>query len=331
MKALTGLFTAIAVLVLTVAVFGAPAVVDDTNTASTDTTAVVETTDAAEKEEVKVSVAVKDAKVGEVLESLAKQSKEKIIVESTVKGKVTLTVNDLPLESALTALCKSGKFEWRKVYIKPDSDLLEKPDRFASTLRLMTGLSFPDVVLAGSSNDRVGVHCEDKKAVKKLEKLAEEDLKMTRAYLITNDAAIAAKALAKDEGDDESKSDAVEEYTSSSKRLMDLFMEMTPEEREMALLEALNLMDQAGPGYMASVMQTMMDANPQVLREMVGRQTQMLFDMSEQERRRMMRLNMEIMRMITPEQRQMLEEDGMAVIKQMQEEGIPIPGMPEPE
>jgi len=39
-------------------------------------------------------------KVHEVLDSLAKQSKEKIVVESTVKGNCHFTVNDVTLEAA---------------------------------------------------------------------------------------------------------------------------------------------------------------------------------------------------------------------------------------
>ena len=274
--------------------------------------------DAAVAESPKVTITADKSDVVKVLENIAEQSGEKIVVESTVKGKVTFTAQDLSLEAALGALANAGNFEWRKVYVPVDSELLKKPGRFASTVRLMSGMSFPDLVIAGASTNKVGVHCENPEAVKAAEKLATEHVRMSRVYLITNDAAVAAKALAEKKEEDKAESDKVANYTNASREQMEMFMEMTPEEQEEALLDALNLMDDAGPEYMSSIMQAMLNADPDTLRRRVERQSQMLFDMTTDQRRAIMRMNMESMKYITPEQMQMLQEDAKAIAQEMQ-------------
>lgn len=269
--------------------------------------------------EVKVSVSANDSKVKDVLESLAQQSKEKLVVESTVKGTIpSLSLTGVTLESALSAVCKSAKCEWRKVYISPTSKLLEQPDRFAATVRLMSGLSFPDMVLAGSSMKKIAVHCTEKKAVEAAESMSKDDLGMTRVYLITNDLAIAQSKA--EESAEESTDKAVDKYASLSRDLMDVFMKMSPEERERAMVEALSMMEQVDPGYMSAAMQAVMNTDPDVLKRMVSRQTEMMFSMPDDQRRAMMKLNMEAMKTLTPEQMKMLHEDAMAVAEEMKAE-----------
>ena len=93
-----------------------------------------------------------------------KQTKAKILVESTVAGQISTTLTDVSLETALTAISKtSGKMEWRKLYLAADSDLIKQPDRLASTVRLMSGFSFPSLVVAGSSTGKIAAHFDDKK------------------------------------------------------------------------------------------------------------------------------------------------------------------------
>jgi hypothetical protein len=271
-----------------------------------------------ESKEPKVSVEAKDTKVKDVLDSLAKQSKEKFVLESTVKGTVaSLSLKDVSLESALGAVCTSGKLQWRKIYIAPDSKLLEQPDRLAATVRLMSGLSFPDMVLAASSTNKVGVHFEDKKAVTRAEESATKVLGMGKVYLITNDAAVAAKALAKEKED---KSAGTDKFNELQQSQIDMFMKMTPEEREQAILSGLNMMDQIGPEYMASVMETLASIDPEHMRRLVSKQMEMLFNMSPEQRRSMTKFNMEAMKMITPEQMKILQEDAKQIMKEMQPE-----------
>jgi len=267
---------------------------------------------AIKSDEVKISIDVKDEKAADVFKTLAEKSKQKIIVESSVKNKVTVSFNDLPLETILETICKVGKLDWRKIYIDPSSKLLEQPDRLAATVRLVSGLSFPDVVIAGSSSKKCVLHCETDKGVQaSLDTVAKvEGLKPV--YIVTNDAAIAAK-----EAEDNK---AVNKYEETTKEQMDLFMKMTPEEREQAIVAGLDLMNNVGPEYMSAVMQTLIGANPDYLKQMVARQTDMLFNMPQEQRRAMLRMNMQTMSMISPEQQQILQEDAMAIQEEMQKE-----------
>jgi len=270
--------------------------------------------------EVKVSISAKDSKLTEVLDSLAKQSNQRIVVESTVKGTLgSLSLSDVTLESALTAVCKAGKVEWRKIYLNKDSKLLEQPDKLAATVRLLGGLSFPDVIQAASSTGKTAVHLTNiKSAEDSIDDLVAR-LGFTPAYVITNDVAAAAKGIEK-KGDGGSGSAAVEKYAQIAKDQIDLFMKMSPEEREQAIFESINIADQVDPSYVSIVMQTLMDTDQEKLRRLVARQTEVLFHMSDEQRRAMLKLNMQTMSMLTPEQQKILQEDAMAVMKEIQDE-----------
>lgn len=256
-----------------------------------------------------VSISAADTPVAEVLTSLAGQSRQKILVESSVLGKVKLELKDVPLDDALNAVCKSTKMTWRKIYIDPKSELIQKPDRFASTLRLMAGMSFPDVVVAGSSTSKIGVHCEHKRGVEDAQDKIVKDLGMEPVYLVSNDAAVAAKEAV--------KNTPVAKYTNMAKEQIDMFLKMTPEEKEQAMLSSLDMMNNVGPEYMASVMQSLRNTNPDTLKRLMSRQMDALFTMPVEQRRAMTRMNMEAVKLITPEQMKILQEDAMAIAEEM--------------
>ena len=257
----------------------------------------------------KITLSFKDTPVADVITSIASQSKQKILMETNVKGKVTVSAQDLSLDAALSVVCKSTSLVWRKVYIDPKSELLDKPDRFAATLRLMAGLSFPDMVVAGASNNKIGVLCQQKQGVEGAQEKIVKDLGMELVYLVSNDALVAAKEAA--------KNSAVSKYTEMSKKQLEMFMDMKPEEREQALLDSLSVMDNIGPEYYSSIMQTMMNTSPETLQRIQKRGTDMLFSMSTEQRRAMLRLNMQSMNSITPEQMQILQEDAKAIAEEM--------------
>lgn len=257
----------------------------------------------------KITLTIKDTSISEAITSFANQTKQKILLESNVKGKVTLTLTDTTLDAALTSVCKPMNLVWRKVYIDPKSELLDKPDRFAATLRLMAGLSFPDLVIAGSSNNKIGVHCQKKQGVEDAQDKIVKDLGMEPVYLISNDAAVAAKEA--------EKNTAVNKYTQSAIDQLDMFMKMSPEEREQAILASLNVMENVGPEYYSSLMQTLMNTDQANFKRIMSRQTDMLFSMTQEQRRQMIRMNMQMMQSITPEQQQMLQEDAKAIMEEM--------------
>lgn len=271
--------------------------------------------------ETKVSITANDSKLTDLIESLAKQSKQKIIAESTVKGTLpSLSLTDVTLESALSALCKAGKLEWRKVCIAQDSKLLEQPDKFAATVRLLGGLSFPNIVLAGSSTGKTALHLTDAKYVARAQETLSEQLSLPPVYLVTNDTAAAAKTLVDDRGNEKPDTTAVDRFADLSKSQIDMFMKMTPEEREQALMAGINLMDQVDPSYMSTVMQTLLNSDQEHLKRMMSRQTEAFFHMPDDQRRAMIRMNMKAASTFTPEQMKILQEDARIVAEEMKAE-----------
>jgi len=109
----------------------------------------------------------------------------------------------------------------------------------------------------------------------------------------------------------------VHKYTQSVQDQLDMFMKMAPEEREQALVASLNMMDTVGPEYYSSVMQTLMNSDPENLKRVMSRQTDMLFSMSQEQRRQMIKLNMQMMQNISPEVQKMLQEDTKAIMDEM--------------
>ncbi|MCE5323969.1 DUF4974 domain-containing protein [bacterium] len=267
---------------------------------------------AATSDEVKISIDAKDMDAADVFKTLAEKSKQKIVVESSVKNNMTFLLSELPLQTILETICKTEKLDWRKVYIDPKSKLLEQPDRLAATIRLASGLSFPDIVIAGSSSKKCMLHSENDAGVQAALDTVVNKEGLQLVYVITNDAAVAAKKA------EDNK--AVNKFKDSAKEQMDLFMSMSPEEREQAIIANLDMMNNIGPEYMSAVMQTMLNANPDSIKLMVSRQTDMLFNMPQEQRRAMLKLNMQTMSMITAEQREILQEDAKAVAEEMKEE-----------
>ncbi|MEN6357107.1 MAG: hypothetical protein ABFD83_08500 [Armatimonadota bacterium] len=115
---------------------------------------------AVKSDEAKISIDAKDMNAADVFKALADKSKQKIVVESSVKKKVRISLNELPLQTILETICKTEKLDWRKIYIDPNSKLLEQPDRLAATIRLASGLGFPDIIIAGSSGKKCVLHSE---------------------------------------------------------------------------------------------------------------------------------------------------------------------------
>lgn len=265
-----------------------------------------------------VSIDVKDKKVVEILDSFQKQTKAKIVVESTVGGQISATLTDVSLEAALAAIGKiSGKMEWRRLYLAADSDLIKQPDRLASTVRLMSGFSFPSLVVAGSSTGRLAAHFDDKKGITAAEDAAAKTLGMVKVYLVTNDAAIVAKAKA-----DEKKEakEAIDKFVKMQQDQMDAFMKMTPEQREQAIMAQMDMMEKVGPEYMGAAMQALANADPAALQQRIARQREMLLSMSTESRRTMMRMGMQSQHSMSPELRQLLEEDAKAIAEEMKAE-----------
>lgn len=258
---------------------------------------------------VAVSIQAADEKVGDVMERAFKDSGARILVEkSAADVKVSVSVSDLPVEDALTAICKAGKIEWRMIYVKADSPLLKKPESLASTVRLMAGLQFPDMLIEKTSKPENLVHVANKPAVDAIPIALRKDMGMVSVYLVTNDEA-AKKAT------DKANSN-VEKYNKLQKEALDLFMKMTPEEREQALAEGATRMEQMDPKYLAE-MASSVTKNPELMQRMMQGQSSFLMQMSAEDRRALIRSQMQAQQYMSPELQKLIQEDAIAVMKEM--------------
>ena len=258
-----------------------------------------------------VSVKASGQPVKEVLESVAKQAKQKLVIETTVGGNIDLTLNKVTFDQALDNICSAAKLQWREVYLAADSEYLSQPDKLASIVRLTTGIGLPDVVVSKSSVGQTGVHTSDKVAVDTAYAAVIDQLKLVPIYIVTNDLGVSSKT------GDQSK---VDEFVALSKKQMDMLMNMSPEDLEKALLASLNLSEQLDPRYMANVMSVLMKSDPVALRRAVSRQNEMIFSMGQEDRRAMIKLGMQLQTTMTPEQMQIITEDTKAVLAEIEAE-----------
>ena len=256
-----------------------------------------------------VTVQATDEKAGDVIERAFKDSGARILVEKNAADvKVSVSVSDLPVEDALTAICKAGEIEWRMIYVKADSPLLKKPESLASTVRLMAALQFPDMLIEKTSKPENLVHVANKPAVDAIPISLRKDMGMVSVYLVTNDEA-AKKAT------DKANSN-VEKYKKLSKEAMDLFMKMTPEEREQAMASGIEQMQQYDPKYMAEMSNSVLK-NPDLMQRIMQTQSSFIMQMSAEDRRALIRAQMQAQQFMPPELMKLLQEDAIAVMKEM--------------
>jgi len=265
-----------------------------------------------------VTIDVTKQKVSTVLEQVCKDTGARILLEKTADIEVSLSVTDMPLEDALTAICKPVKLSWRKIYLRADSPLLKSPESLASNLRLMSGLAFPELLIEKALEPESMVYNKQKPVVDSIPMNIRKDLGMVPLYLITNDEE--AKKVK------EKLDSKVEKYRKLQEEALKLFMSMTPEEREQAMALGAQQMQNMDPKLMGDMARSVMK-NPEFMQRMNQQGMDMLFSMSQEDRRAMLRMQMQAQQYMTDEQKAVLMEDAKAVMAEM---GI-NPGQPPPQ
>ncbi|HUV03837.1 MAG TPA: hypothetical protein VMX94_01875 [Armatimonadota bacterium] len=266
--------------------------------------------DSSERNSTVVTFSATDEKVSEIAKQICKQVSARIAIEKTADVKVTASVEDIKVEDALNAICKAGKLQWRKIYLRVDSPLLKKPDTLAATVRLMAGLQFPDLLIEQASTQENLVYLRPKAAVDAIPTKLRKDMGMVTVYLITNDEA--AKVA-------EEKADSrAEKYIKFMKESMKLFMEMTPEEREQAMASGAQFVQSLDPSFMAEMTRNALKMSPEMMGQMMQSNMNIMFSMSPEDRRALMRMQMQASQLIPPELRELLQEDAKAVMKELE-------------
>lgn len=255
-----------------------------------------------------VTIEASNRKVSIVCERIVKQTNARILLEKTADIEVSLSLTDMPLEDALTAICKANKLSWRKIYLRADSPLLKNPESLAANLRMIAGLQFPELLVEKALVPESLVYTKQKPVVDSIPMNVRKDLGMVPLYLITNDEE-AKKVKDKLESN-------VEKYRKLQEEALKLFMEMTPEEREQAMALGAQQMQNMDPKLLGEMSKSMMK-NPELMQRMNQQGMDMLFSMSAEDRRAMIRMQMQAQQYMTDEQRAIIMEDAKAVMAEM--------------
>ena len=230
-----------------------------------------------------VSIQFSDKPAGDALQELAQKAVVTILVESSVKGKVTVSANDVSSESALSAICQSLDVQWRRlhVYQKPGEEL--KADNLAAVVRIISAARLPDIVVSEPGSEKPLIFFKKTKPAATPDQIV-KDTGMKLIYLVSNDRAAAKKAEEVAKPDDKSKEKtAAERYAEKQAEMLTDFLAMTPEERPEAIRQSMEMMTQMDPRIMQEMMQAstrmMMEMPPDKLAEMIQRQMQMAQEM----------------------------------------------------
>jgi len=227
-----------------------------------------------------VSIQFSDKPAGDALQELAQKAGVTILVESSVKSKVTVSANDVSFESALSAICQSLNVQWRKLHLyqKPGEEL--KADNLAAVVRIISAARLPDVIVSEPGSENPLIFFKKTKPAATPDQIV-KDTGMKLVYLVSNDRAAATKSEETAKTDDKPKEKtAAERYAEKQAEMITDFLAMDPEERQECMRQSMQMMTQMDPRIMQEMMQAstrmMMEMPPDKLAEMVQRQMEMM-------------------------------------------------------
>lgn len=95
---------------------------------------------------VKVSLDLTTADINDAFTKLSQQAKVSIMGDSTVKGKVTCSLNNVTPEQALDIICKMNKLVWVKAYVSADPSVKQTPSEVFALMDTLKQLNGTTVV-----------------------------------------------------------------------------------------------------------------------------------------------------------------------------------------
>jgi type II secretory pathway component GspD/PulD (secretin) len=278
-----------------------------------------------------VTLEAKDMPVADALKKISEQTGTTVLAEKLVSGNVTVSIKDAPIEKALGLVVKPLEMMWMKVYVQSASPYAKNGDALAAQVRLLLGLKFPDIVVAPTASYSPVVHLQKDSIASDFIKKMGAGSELQPVYLVTNDKAYTKKALK-----EESKTKA-KEYVDLNKKMMEMFIAMTPEERAEAMKQGMQMTMQMGPEVMMDMMNTVMQMDPQYMADMNSKAMQAVMNMDSAARRNLLRTSirsqMQMMKNMSPEQMQQFQKETGDIVKELIESGeIPNPagGAPAP-
>lgn len=96
---------------------------------------------AGDTDSVRVSLDLSAADINDAFTKLSQQAKVSIMGDSTVKGKVTCSLNNVTAEQALDTICRMNKLVWVKAYVSADPSTKQSPSEVFALLDALKQLN----------------------------------------------------------------------------------------------------------------------------------------------------------------------------------------------
>ncbi|NUL82082.1 MAG: hypothetical protein HUU60_05070 [Armatimonadetes bacterium] len=216
--------------------------------------------------------------VRDVLAQLEKKHEVPVWFDATVTGRVNPKVEAEDLEGALNEVTRQVVgMTWRKVFVRKELGAQPDKAKILAAVRNLLSIEASGLMVLDTANSRVNSFIKDWPVDSEFEKGLEKMEPAYRGepiYVVVNPRAVSALAASMG-------SEGVDRYLSMQQNMLDMLGQMTPEERQKAMREGMNMW---------------MNMNPELRGQMMMEGMRMGMDMwekmPESERRMMMEQGM---------------------------------------
>lgn len=230
--------------------------------------------------------------VRQVLESIAQQFRLQMVVDPLLQGRVTPPSQANSAQAALDAVVRQMPgTTWRKVYLRADMEL-PASETLVNWVRTLVNLEAQGLIIADTSGNRITSFVRNVTVSPDFEQQLGQMVpafKTRPVYVVFYQQPMLAAQPGQRTGQGQRRA---EDLLALEQQRMQLFMQMSPEERQRAIRMGI---------------QMFMNMDPSVRMQMMQEGMRMFMNMS-------------------PEERRMLMEQGMQMFQQMM--GGPPPGPP---
>ncbi|MGB9587007.1 MAG: hypothetical protein ACPL7O_02385, partial [Armatimonadota bacterium] len=119
---------------------------------------------AEDTDSVKVSLDLTTADINDAFTKLSQQAKVSIMGDSTVKGKVTCSLNNVTAEQAIDTICRMNKLVWVKAYVSADPSTKQTPSEVFALLDTLKQLNGTTLVFVDPKTQKQTVFVREAEA-----------------------------------------------------------------------------------------------------------------------------------------------------------------------
>lgn len=226
-----------------------------------------------------VTVDFKDVPLRQTLDAITVQTSVPIVTSPGLKCLVNLTLQDISLEQAVTAIASAHNYRWKRVDLAVSKDSPIGAEEIARTVSLLDSLSVTGLIVADKEKKTQTVFGKGLPSAAPPQ--LPEGLKWQSVYLL-----LKPEEEKKDE-DGESASEEAEEAKTRidylNEERLDLLMGLSPEERQKLAQEEFNRMLTVAPELRRDVLRgwaaAVMHMDPQMRRDFGTEMRDSLSDM----------------------------------------------------